>query len=143
MKGREGPPLGYIWRTWGTTLMCDADHVICCEINVSRVGKHWNASKSPGHVGISRGPVRPLPNRSHFVTVSLCDVNHMTPPARWGLVIGNVADLCEFGLEPTTIGRTPNTSILQFGPVRAASRSSIVNRVASKGFRLRRRMIHR
>jgi hypothetical protein len=66
VKGREGPPLGHMWPAWDTTLMCDADHVIRCEISVSCSGKLWNASK----VGISRGPERPLPNGSHFVIVS-------------------------------------------------------------------------
>ena len=46
-KGREGPPLGYIWRTWDTTLMCDADHVICCEINVSRVRQTLDCLQNP------------------------------------------------------------------------------------------------
>jgi hypothetical protein len=28
VKGREGPPVGINWPAWGTTLMCDVDHVI-------------------------------------------------------------------------------------------------------------------
>jgi hypothetical protein len=76
VKGREGPPLGNIWLAWDTTVTCDADHVICCEICAFCSGKHWNASKTPRHVGISRGPGRPLPDGSHFVIISLCDVDH-------------------------------------------------------------------
>ncbi len=82
MKGREGPPLGSIWLAWDSTLMCDADHVICCEIGVFRSGKLWRASKTPRNVGSPEVPDRPLPDRSHFVIVSLCDVNHITPVAR-------------------------------------------------------------
>jgi hypothetical protein len=66
--GRPAP-----WETHGRsdmTLMCDADHVIYREIRVSCFGKLCSAAKTPRQFGISRGPARPLPNGSHFVTIS-------------------------------------------------------------------------
>jgi hypothetical protein len=82
VKGREGPPFGNIWPAWDTTVTCDADHVTRREICLSCSGKHWNASKTPRHVGISRGPDRLVPNGSHFVIVSSCDVDHNVLLAR-------------------------------------------------------------
>jgi hypothetical protein len=47
VKGREGPPLGSMWLAWHTTVMCDADHVICCEINNSRSGQTLECVQNP------------------------------------------------------------------------------------------------
>jgi hypothetical protein len=78
-KGR--PAAGKARLAWVTTVTGDANHVTFCEISVSCLGQTFKGLQNPTTRRISAG----IPACSHFVIISLCDVDHNSPPAKRGV----------------------------------------------------------